>query len=48
MVVLTKGLKHERHELLLSETFDSSDLLDHVTNQMSSKEGQRSIKMTKA
>jgi hypothetical protein len=48
MVVLTKGLGHERHELLLIKNFDYNDFFDHVTNQKSSQKGQRSIKMTKA
>jgi hypothetical protein len=30
MVILTKGLKHERHELLLTKTFVWNDLFDHI------------------
>jgi hypothetical protein len=29
-MILTKGLGHERHKLLLIKTFDESDLFDHV------------------
>jgi hypothetical protein len=47
MVVLIKGLGHERHKLFLIETFDYNDFFDHVTNQTFGQKGQRSIKMTK-
>ncbi len=33
IVILTKGLGHERHKLLLIETFDQTNLFNHVTNQ---------------
>jgi hypothetical protein len=29
-MILTKGLGHERHELLLIKTFDENDLFDHA------------------
>jgi hypothetical protein len=46
MVILIKGMGHERHELFFTKIFYESDLFNHVTNQTSSHKGQRSIKMT--
>jgi hypothetical protein len=46
MVILIKGLKHERHELLLIKTFYETNLFNHVTNQTFGQKGRRSIKMT--
>jgi hypothetical protein len=47
MVVLIKGVRHERHELFFTKTFDKNDLFDHVTNQTFGQKGPRSIKMIK-
>jgi hypothetical protein len=36
---LIEGLGHEKHELLLIEIFDYSELFDHETNQTFNKKG---------
>jgi hypothetical protein len=48
VVILIKGLGHERDKLLLIKTFDLNDLFDHATNQTFGQKGQRSIKLIKA
>jgi len=45
MSILIKGLRHEKHMLHLTSTFDKSEILNQVSNQISSQNGQMSIKM---